>query len=241
MNDFTSSTSYPYEDNIPFNVVKVIEGIVGTFGNVLTIIAIIRFKKLQTGSNLLLGNLAFSDLISLLAVFLTVMLAFMKHIQYYDNWIHLCYFMLYCGFLGGNTNLCGICFTAFDRFLAVKFPIFYRNKVKFSTWFKILIISWVIFITKIILEAKFSISVSLEKKCTIDDTQAEIVYLLATALLFVIVSIITTTLYVQIAYWMRKRMKAINMGKENDKSRKQHQAQIKMTRVMAMVFGKLKI
>ena len=238
-----SNKTYPYEDNIPFHATKLIEGTFGAFGNILTIVAILRFKNLQTGSSFILLSIAVSDLWSALITnyvdsFQDILKS--RGPEYYDEWIPSCYFMLFSGFFGGSSNINGICLTAVDRFMAIRFPIFYRNSMTLLKWKIILLIMWVLTFIKVLTETIVAMEVELRDMCSIEDTYDDDIYLFTIMLYFALVSIVTSSLYVKIGLMIYKRNKVNKSqgGVENEKTKKQQKVQMKMTKIMAMVFGK---
>ena len=44
-----NNTTYLYESNLVYHSIKCSEAVIGLFGNILTMTAVIRFKNLQSG------------------------------------------------------------------------------------------------------------------------------------------------------------------------------------------------
>ena len=196
---------FPYETNIVYLITKCSEACLGLVGNILTITAVIIYKKLHTGSNMLILSLALSDTISLIMPLIATIENIFKYYQVLDVAPVICYLAIFLGLIGGLSNAHGICLMAFDRFLAVKFPIFYRNKMKTKTWIKVLSIQWIYMLAKVIIECIFAAHVEVDILCALEYVFDLKVYTYGYIFYFVLISCVTTGLYIQVVHLVSYR------------------------------------
>nr|QQY02474.1 octopamine receptor 2 [Cryptocotyle lingua] len=111
-------------------------------GNVLVFAALIRFKRLRSTSNLLIGNLALSDFLLALTI-----LPFSAATDATGRWLfgrHLCDAWLIIDVLYCTASIWNLVAIAFDRYMAMSFPVWYRTKQ--TIWYVIIqvIVVWVL-------------------------------------------------------------------------------------------------
>ena len=224
-----------YEPNLVFHIIKCTECILGLFGNILTILAVIKFDKLKTGSNVILLSIACSDICTLSAFILESSADLVAYLEYMAFWRPFCHTLMTLGYFGGIINAHGICFTACDRFIAVKYPLFYRNKMKFYKWLKINAIMWMLHLLRLGIESPLAMSVNCKKLCRSENVYNPRIYPFTMMLYFSILSMATTFLYFLVAFLIFKQHKSVGTS---NASAKQQKLQKSITKTMAIVVGK---
>nr|ANO39126.1 GCR424 [Schmidtea mediterranea] len=111
-------------------------------GNCLVLISLVKFKQLRSNSNILIGNLALSDI--LLA--LTVMpLAEMNDVLgYWTMGLVMCNVWLTLDVLYCTASIWSLVAIAFDRFTATSFPSWYREKVSSERVIVYIALVWIL-------------------------------------------------------------------------------------------------
>lgn len=120
------SINYPLPLFIVVALILVLVVVVPAFANLLVGIALFRYRSLRTTSNVLIGNLAFSDF--MLAVAVLPMSVCHECLGHWVFGRELCNTWLVCDALCCTASLWNICAVAFDRFTATFYPIWYRDR-----------------------------------------------------------------------------------------------------------------
>ena len=98
---------------------------IGIVGNSLIITIILKYKKLQTSGSYILLTIAAADILLMLTIPLNVIPKAVT-IECYEVRFILCYVAMLFAMLGGYMNVSGISVSAIDRFVALKYPFYYR-------------------------------------------------------------------------------------------------------------------
>ncbi|KER32532.1 hypothetical protein T265_01409 [Opisthorchis viverrini] len=111
-------------------------------GNTLVFNALVRFRRLRSTSNLLIGNLAVSDFLLAITV-----LPFSATTDATGRWLfgrHLCDAWLTIDVFYCTASIWNLVAIAFDRFIAMSFPVWYRTRQ--SIWYVLVqvILVWVL-------------------------------------------------------------------------------------------------
>ena len=125
-----STLDFSREQPIPFLVLISVQFTLGIPGNILVVVAVVKHKKLWLPGNIILASLAIADTITLLAFVVRIAEYTLKVYHIFEIWIPMCYLSNYLGLFGGGANIANLCLSSCDRFVAVRFPFAYRNKMK---------------------------------------------------------------------------------------------------------------
>lgn len=173
-----------YQAVLAAAVFEIIISLVGTVGNVFTIIAVLRNHNLQYATNYLIVSLSVAD--TLVCTILVPMRA-SQHIAYqYDDTIPKS-FVEVAGFVGRVNIIASIstlvCLSI-DRYLALSRPLKYATSIRYNLW-KVLAVIATIWILAIFIT-------SLPKFPGVSDTPF---------LIFFIVFVLTATLVICVTYY----------------------------------------
>ena len=165
-------------------VFEIIIILVGTVGNLFTIIAVVRNRNLQYATNYLIVSLSVAD--TLVCTILVPMRA-SQHIAYqYDNTIPKA-FVDVAGFVGRVNIIASIstlvCLSI-DRYLALSKPLRYATSIRYNVW-KVLAVIGTIWVLAIFIT-------SLPKFPGVSDTPF---------LIFFVVFVLTATLVICVMYY----------------------------------------
>ena len=194
-------TLSPWQRNILIGTycVDSLQNFTAFLGNLLIILAVLKFKKLQTNAHYSILNLAVTDC---LASCVTPVEAahFSWLIKYGDQnkKFSLCYLQSWIIFFGSFQNLICMALIATDRWISVEYPIFHRGKITKRVSCCLIFISWIcgLLIT--------SVSVFPMKTCPFHDSKmstplVSIVSLLLTVTGFCYGRMVTITLRTNVA------------------------------------------
>ena len=138
----TTQTSLSFSETVFLITFTSLQIIIGTLANGVVIVTFLVARELRTRpSDLLILNLAVADLISLLT-FLPLHLYMIKEDNFEENLPYLFYesFNTIGSFSSGIT----IFSIAVDKFLAVAFPLRYKNLITRNIVFVFIAISWIV-------------------------------------------------------------------------------------------------
>ena len=85
---------------LTYHIPRFIQFVVGFGMNTLTCIIIVKDKYLRTGSNMLLLNIALSDIMSSLVAPLTMTVGILEHFYKLSGWKELCYLTTFLALTG---------------------------------------------------------------------------------------------------------------------------------------------
>jgi len=186
------------------------------FGNLLVGLALLKYRQLRTVSNCLIGNLAVSDF--LLSTTILPLSAFNECLGYWVFGKALCYFWLCVDVLYCTASIWNLCVIAFDRFTALIYPLWYREKRStkqtamyiFFVW----ILSFAICVPPLlgwndIQDSYIYDEVKGINKCVHFSTQSYVLYSASGS--FFLPFIITTSLYICIFVVIIKRRHSMNV------------------------------
>ena len=160
---------------------------------------------------------------------------YMKKKDFFSgNFIYATYF--FSVLLAASTNISAICLTSVHRLVAIKFPIFYRNKITTATMCLIIWVLWFVNIILRIMEFSVGVKIKHDKLCIDTEIFDPFIYRMCLLYSFVLPSCISTVLYIYVFYKVLKRLKKIDSTKSNTENDHCERAQRKMTKVMAVVF-----
>ena len=120
--------------------------IFGLCMNVGTIFVVLKNKRLHTPSNVLVISLAVADITTSLVGPLTITVTILKLQANLKHWKIFCYITSVFTLNGSFGNFIIICATAYDRFIAIRFPYFYKMHVNLKLMIKISILLWIMVI-----------------------------------------------------------------------------------------------
>ncbi len=212
-------------------VFKWLWTVLGTTGNILTLMAIWKFEGLQTIANYNIVSLAIADLVSGI-VQACFTLAANVNTKRTQSWLICCVFGRLFTYIGGGGNIMSICWIAVDRFVFIHKPLHYYTlitKKRVALW---LGISW----TYLVLMCVTVIILSSPEMYRIGVCELYLykTYCLMDCIIqpyFWVISTVTLILYIQISYTAYKHGQRIqNSGIANNPVRK-------ITKMMASVIG----
>ena len=194
-----------------FTTAYMIEKCVGFAANLLTIISIIKFKKLSSQpSNIFIGSLALADSINFGAVpfeIFTLYPYILDISKPEDKRIMNigCYGMSIFGIISFWGNGWHIFIIAAERFLSINFPLFMRSKVTVKSAKITVSILWTFIITKITFDFIFLNNGFGFDYCTWDLVLEYRIYDKFIMAPFAVISCFTLSFYIRIAYVTIKR------------------------------------
>ncbi|XP_036366103.1 melatonin receptor type 1C-like isoform X2 [Octopus sinensis] len=112
---------------VPVIVITIVSIVLGTFGNIFTILAIIFTKKLRTTENIFLVNLAFADLFVSSFVNIFSAIGAIAGEVYFKDKRALCEFIGFFCLVCCLVSLFNITAVAFNRFIFICHHSFYRS------------------------------------------------------------------------------------------------------------------
>ena len=221
----------PYED-LPFLYFSIsvlcLEATTGAFLNILTITSILKFRKLQIPSNMLILSLSLSDCIPLPVRFITVMLEMYRSNR--NTWNILCTVQISSIILAQAINVTTISLIAVERAISIIFPIWARNNITNESAKMSCLILWGITTPIFLATALYANNLSniRTQKCEWH------VYLTDNALTFLIVaftcfSLLTLIMYMAILWKLRAMKREVSSFGITDGKQ---QSQLKICRMM---------
>ena len=128
------------------SVIGLLSSIGSVFGNALVLYVIATRSRLQTPSNILLGNLCISDFITGLIVIPTI--AVRRLTEAYGKGV--CAIRLICAYFAYLTaimSIVSVCMISIDRCFAIMRPFVYQRTVTVSRYIIVLLIIWIVLCT----------------------------------------------------------------------------------------------
>ena len=128
------------------SVIGLLSSIGSVFGNALVLYVIATRSRLQTPSNVLLGNLCISDFITGLIVVPTI--AIRRLTEAYGKGV--CAIRLICAYFAYLTaivSVVSVCMISIDRCFAIMRPFVYQRTVTVSRYIFVVLIMWIILCT----------------------------------------------------------------------------------------------
>ena len=119
-------------------LVFVIPGVL--FGNIMVIIAIFKFKKLRTCMNLLLANLAASDLLVGFPTAPLYAVTYISPVLRHNRW--LCLFKCMAVIASFSSSLLSLSAISIERFIAVFYPLHYSSWITKKRIKIAILVSW---------------------------------------------------------------------------------------------------
>lgn len=186
------------------------------FGNLLVGLALFKFRQLRTVSNCLIGNLAVSDF--LLSTTILPLSAFNECLGYWVFGEALCYFWLCVDVLYCTASIWNLCVIAFDRFTALFYPMWYREKRSTKQTciyiFMVWILSFAICVPPLVGWNDIQDSYVYDRvkgiyKCVLFSTESYVLYSASGS--FFLPFLITTSLYICIFVVIIKRRHSTNV------------------------------
>ena len=121
--------------------VRLIEGFLAILGNTLTIVAIAKYEFLRSNTNMLICNLAISDLVGGLSpIFLLAQYICQTDVHV---WVGLCATEQFVNMSSSGLNIITIAWISLDRFIYINFPLRYSAIVRRPQIIAAIIFSWV--------------------------------------------------------------------------------------------------
>lgn len=115
--------------------------ILGTFGNAVVCIAILKRKGMQNSCNMLTFNLAFHDLI-LVIVYVPTQMMVLENCYYWPLGGFMCYLVYFILPLSLSVSICTLLAITADRYRAIVFPV--KSKLTRKSVMSIVAVIWVV-------------------------------------------------------------------------------------------------
>ncbi|KAM9495410.1 trace amine-associated receptor 13c-like [Clarias gariepinus] len=109
-------------------------------GNMLVIISVFHFKKLQTPTNTLVLSLAVSDFLIGTCVMLPMLIWTIESCWIFDKGYCIC--LIITSFFLGNLSIYNVALISVDRYLALSNPFFYTNTISWRTMCIVVYANW---------------------------------------------------------------------------------------------------
>ena len=247
-NTITSSyennvTSTPNESMLPFAfttvhyVLRALCASLTIFGNLLTIIAVSRFERLQNNTCYFICSLAVADLVtgSMTPIAIALHVIGIHHPHY----LSLCLFHIFPTLLSILTNVSSIFWIAVDRYMFIAYPLHYPLFVTSTRTFLVIGFSW-LFNT-----VQLAVMIAVGERPEIGMTCKYSIFLTKTMWNyivmpeFVVVTLITSVLYTAISCIAYKHGKKIAALKQpyNTYEATTNRQQKRIAKMMIMVLG----
>eukprot|EP00794_Sanderia_malayensis_P011214 gene11214-12391_t len=137
-------------DNVAIKATAIVTAILGTIvaigaviGNSIIIFVLIKFERLQIPSNLLLGSLCVTDLLTGLVV---QPLSMIRRVNEAHN-KHVCTVRLVCAyfaFLCVVASIINVCMISIDRYFAITMPFWYQRRVSNAKYCILIVCFWLL-------------------------------------------------------------------------------------------------
>ena len=221
--------------SIAYHIIINIESLCGLCGNLLLLLVIFKYKKLQSSSTLIIGSVAVADFINCLSHPVATVLAVIKTLNLSSSWKVICYIKLYLSGYGGYGNLLGLSILSVDRVVAVKFPLFYRNNVTNRCTAKILVISW-IFLQIYLIAFEVNYKIRFTQVCLITKQDLMNYGFLYPALILMIAQILVSF---YVLYNFRKHIKNTHPDVQLSSPEESQRKHIQKERKVVKIYGQM--
>ena len=134
-----------------------VEGLLAVAGNLLTVVAIFRFRRLRTTSNVFIANLAVVDIMSGISAIFYILI----NIQISESsWVVLCHALNVIKTFADSGTLKAILLIGLERFVYINYPMSYYRIFTRGRVILALIVSWIIAVGMYMLRLGYLVQVT---------------------------------------------------------------------------------
>ena len=140
----SSQSNFIKNFNLSRHIIYTIIGIIIGISNIITLLAVVKFKYLQTPTNVLIVSLAIADFLNAPALIMIKVRDYIDHINESEVYTKLVYgSALACNVVSTLMSIISFFLLSLERWLAVFYPLRFKTSVTFKKTIAVAVISWV--------------------------------------------------------------------------------------------------